>query len=315
MANPEDWTTTDTAISVGEIVSRDADMLNQLEGRLLVAGGSGTEISPAELASVVDIDRSKVVDVFRQLRQTGAVERTGSGESGARMKHVVEPTVLREVFEEARRAINIVATLENRAPPESSVQPLVTFPEDPAFEEASPYDFEMKWLMPTLTSAIKRTSGSITIVTPFFDQTGFETLQGVLIDALDRDVDITIITRYLADENSYNRYVLSGFVEAISAAGSGLTNLTFIDYTIWETGVPEEERTQDGASPAFTLHAKLMLFDDREAYIGSANVTDYGFDRYLELGVLLSGPPVPDLSRLVTFLIESGAATEVEILP
>lgn len=304
---------TESAISIAEITGEDAVLLDQLEGQLLLAGGREAEITPAELATAVDLDRSKVLDVVRQLRRTDAVERIGMGDSEARSNYRIDPVEVRRVLEEARRVLEIVDRLDDRAPPASTVQPLVTFPEDPAFEGVSPYDFEMKWLMPSLTSAIKRTTDSITIVTPFFDETGFGTLQGVLIEALRRDVGITIITRYLTDRDSYNRYVLSGFASAIDEAEVDPSNLTLLDYTVWEGDVPAEERTQDGATPAFTLHAKLMLFDEREAYIGSANVTDYGFDRYLELGVLLSGPPVPDLADLVQFLITSDAASEVDL--
>jgi putative cardiolipin synthase len=86
-----------------------------------------------------------------------------------------------------------------------------------------------------------------------------------------------------------------------------------VDYTVWGDDVPASERHQDGSNPAFTLHAKVMSFDSRSVYVGSANVTDYGFGRYLELGVLLHGPPVRQFSSLCEFLLDSSAVTPVRL--
>lgn len=311
----EEGGVTNAAFAIAEICGRDIAALDQFEGRLLVAAGGQLDTSPAEIANSTSIDRAKVVDVFRQLRRAGAVERSSVGAGGEQARYYVRSGQVRRIFRAARTVVEFLETHEERSPPESRVEPLVTFPEDPSFAEASPYDFEMKWLMPTLTSAIKESVEGITIVTPFFDQTGFETLQPHLIDTLERGTSLRIITRYLGDRSSYNRRVLASFVTSLSDAGVSRENLTFIDYTVWDPEVPMDERRQDGKNPAFTLHAKLMLFDDREAYLGSANVTDYGFDRYLELGVLISGPPVADFSRLVSFLVDSEAATTVDIPP
>jgi putative cardiolipin synthase len=56
-----------------------------------------------------------------------------------------------------------------------------------------------------------------------------------------------------------------------------------------------------------------MAFDDRSVYIGSANVTDYGFDRYLELGVLISGPQSDNFRELADRLLESPSADEMSL--
>lgn len=89
--------------------------------------------------------------------------------------------------------------------------------------------------------------------------------------------------------------------------------LKTVDYTVWADDVPAHDRNQNGENPAFTLHAKVMVFDRESAYVGSANVTDYGFGRYLELGVLLGGPPVKQVAELCDFLLGSDAATTVSL--
>jgi phosphatidylserine/phosphatidylglycerophosphate/cardiolipin synthase-like enzyme len=38
-----------------------------------------------------------------------------------------------------------------------------------------------------------------------------------------------------------------------------------------------------------TFHAKVLLADDDEAYVGSANMTKWSFEQSLELGVLVRG--------------------------
>jgi phosphatidylserine/phosphatidylglycerophosphate/cardiolipin synthase-like enzyme len=46
-------------------------------------------------------------------------------------------------------------------------------------------------------------------------------------------------------------------------------------------------------------HAKVLLVDRTEAYVGSANLTAAGLGRHVEIGVELSGPQVEDLARLL----------------
>ena len=62
------------------------------------------------------------------------------------------------------------------------------------------------------------------------------------------------------------------------------------------------DRRQIGA----VMHAKTVLVDRRAAFITSANLTEYGIDRNLELGVLIRGGKVPrDLDDHVASLIET----------
>lgn len=48
-----------------------------------------------------------------------------------------------------------------------------------------------------------------------------------------------------------------------------------------------------------TFHAKVVLADDREAYVGSANMTRWSFEQSLELGVLVRGRAVRTLARVI----------------
>ncbi|EMA41062.1 hypothetical protein C447_02657 [Halococcus hamelinensis 100A6] len=170
----------------------------------------------------------------------------------------------------------------------------------------------MDGLLSTLASQIKRCDNEIVLLSPFFEGGGFGRLIDVLLDALERGVELTIVTRYLSDTDSYNYHVIQSFMERVAEQGV-TSRVSLVDYTIWDDSTPIEERTQDGEHPRFTLHAKVMLFDSQAAYVGSANVTDYGFNRYLELGVLLEGAKVEPFRKLCTFLLDSAGAVHVDI--
>lgn len=48
-----------------------------------------------------------------------------------------------------------------------------------------------------------------------------------------------------------------------------------------------------------TFHAKVLLADDDEAYVGSANMTKWSFEQSLELGVLVRGRAARTIARVV----------------
>jgi len=170
----------------------------------------------------------------------------------------------------------------------------------------------MEGLLSALASQVKRTEREIVLLSPFFEGDGLGRLADVLLDALDRGVDLTIVTRYLADSESHNYDVIESFMQRASERGV-ISEITLVDYTVWEDTTPIGKQRQDGENPQFTLHAKVMLFDSRAAYVGSANVTDYGFNRYLELGVLLEGATVTAFRDLCEFLLDSDGAVTVDL--
>ena len=53
-----------------------------------------------------------------------------------------------------------------------------------------------------------------------------------------------------------------------------------------------------------SLHAKVLIADGERAIIGSANLTDRGMDRNIELGVGITGPTVRSLRSAVLTLMD-----------
>ncbi len=299
------------ALAIADLTDHDQLLLDEIQGHFLVAGGRSQQLTPAAIARKTTLSREAASDLFRQLERVDAVDRDSFASPVVESQYHVDSTLIPAVFDAARESISVVEAYRAREP-QTEVIPLVTFPEDPSFEATTPAAFGMDGLMSTLASEIKQSSDEIRLLAPFFERGGFDRLANVLFDALDRGVELTVVTRYLQDKSSYNYEVIQNFVAQARARGvGGLVNT--VDYTMWEDDVPASGRRQDGDNPAFTLHAKVMMFDNRAVYVGSANVTDYGFGRYLELGVLLRGTQVSSFVDLSEYLLESDAATPVDL--
>jgi len=307
----EHRSTTDRLLAIADIVDQEDDLIDELEGILLLATGRSQRLSPAAVARDTPLSRESATDLFRQLLECGAVQRQSYDTELVEASFTVHGTQTREIFDRTREAIKIVAAHRDRVPT-TTVTPLVTFPDDPAFSDTTAASFGMDGLLSTLASRVKRCESEIVLLSPFFEGEGFGRLADVLLDALERGVDLTIVTRYLTDTRSHNYSVIKSFVDR-AAERSVSAEISLVDYTVWEESVPAEERRQNGSNPRFTLHAKVMLFDSNAAYVGSANVTDYGFDRYLELGVLLEGAKVAPYRDLCRFLLDSEGAVSVSL--
>ena len=307
----EDATSADRALAIADIVDYNESSLDQVEGCLLMAAGRGEKLTPATVALETDLSREAATDLFRQLLQIDAIHRDSEELPLVGTRFEIFAPVIRPAIDKAREGMSIVDAYQRRTP-QTDVIPLVTFPEDPAFAETSPADFEMEGLMSKLASEVKQSKTEIVLLSPFFEGEGFDRLADVLLNALERGVEVTIVTRYLADRDSHNHSVIGGFLDRAREEGVE-ADITTVDYTVWDEGVPAAKRRQDGVNPALTLHAKVMLFDTRAVYVGSANVTDYGFDRYLELGVLLKGARVRPYRYLCNFLLESDSTSVVEL--
>ncbi|WP_123078963.1 phospholipase D-like domain-containing protein [Halarchaeum sp. CBA1220] len=303
--------TADRLLAISDLLDQDEELLDELEGLLLVCAGRSERLSPAAVARDTPLSREAATDLFRQLSECGVVHREGYETELVEARFRVEGTRTREIFDQTREAIQIVDAHRERVPT-TDVTPLVTFPDDPAFGTTTAASYGMDGLLSTLASQAKRCEREIILLSPFFEGGGLGRLADVLLDALERGVEVTIVTRYLSDPDSHNYGVITSFSERAAERGVS-SHLSLVDYTVWDEDTPPQKRTQGGENPRFTLHAKVMLFDSRAAYVGSANVTDYGFDRYLELGVLLEGAKVSSFRELCLFLLESDGAVPVSV--
>lgn len=54
------------------------------------------------------------------------------------------------------------------------------------------------------------------------------------------------------------------------------------------------------------LHAKVLVGDQRDALVTSANLTSYALDRNMEMGVRIVGQPATDIARHFDILVRAG---------
>lgn len=131
----------------------------------------------------------------------------------------------------------------------------------------------------------------LVIVSPFLDREGIEWI-GQLFEATERKSIQRIMIVRGRDQAE---------IEVLRKHGSQLSarGVDILSYAI----------SHDPAlrNPAIeTFHAKILLADGNEAYIGSANMTRWSRDFSMECGVILRGPCVRPVATLVEAMIKIG---------
>ena len=61
---------------------------------------------------------------------------------------------------------------------------------------------------------------------------------------------------------------------------------------------------KDGKSEFYKVHAKVIIVQDRQMLVSSANLTELGTEVNFEIGLLVSGPAVRDMAALIKRMVE-----------
>lgn len=143
-----------------------------------------------------------------------------------------------------------------------------------------PHEFEGRSaeLMARLIRFVRNADEQLLVVTPFFTRFGVDTFVDHLATATNRGVQITVLTRDVTG-GSNNEDHIRRFQETINATGV-IENLDIFEYD----------------SPHGHLHAKALISDTSSAYVGSANFTNYSLKEAIEIGLIVKGPVVQELS-------------------
>lgn len=199
----------------------------------------------------------------------------------------------------ARRAREILDTAASNTVSQS-FDLVCTLPSrDPSFATYDPVDFGMRQITSQLLSLCREADDFIYLVSPYLEVRGIDWLVPGLEGALERGVDVTLISRELEQGEPNNRAI-----ETLVDIATGLDGeLAVYDYY---------EPDPDSDRPLYTLHAKVLLADAQTAYLGSANFTNYGFSENLEIGVVVEGKDVTELMDLLRHLVNNNA-TEVQV--
>lgn len=212
-------------------------------------------------------------------------------------QYQVNVTRLHQIIHDATVARYVLEQVQAEQKQGGQVELIATLPDN------LPLDSEIRRSIASLAAALHRliteAEREIIILNPFFEQAGFDRLASALLAAARRGTAITIISHRLTDPTSTNHTVMSRLVRR-AAADSLNDRFSFYEYQQGEAG-----------HIVLASHAKVLLADGEKAYIGSANLTEYGMARRVEIGVLLQGPQVKHLRLVLKAIMESQAAQRV----
>jgi len=206
----------------------------------------------------------------------------------------VDPDRLRQTIHDATVARRVLEQMQAKQDQVGQVELVATLPDNLPLDSWIRHNILP--LATVLHRLITEAEQEIFILNPFFDKAGFDRLASALLAAASRGVIITIITRQLSDPISINHQVLKRLVR--QAAGRDLND----HFLLYEYQQLEEGRV------VLASHAKVLLADSRNAYIGSANLTEYGMARFVEIGVLLRGPQARQLRKVLLAILDSEEA-------
>lgn len=273
------------AVDLALLVGNRADLDALLGGFVRVS--SGTDITARALTDELDELSPEVAETFFDFLETRGYIDAGSDSADVEyescMALIVDARRARRVLDTAaegstRQSFELVCTLPNR---------------DPAFADRDPVDFRMQQITSRLLSLCREAQESLLVVSPYLELSGIEWLVPGLEGALERGVDVTLVSREL-EPGEPNYEAIRSLVEVATGYDGELAVYDYYEHD------PDTDR------PLYTLHSKVLIADDDVAYIGSANFTKYGFSENLEVGVVLTGDEVAELCRLVDYVVANG---------
>jgi phosphatidylserine/phosphatidylglycerophosphate/cardiolipin synthase-like enzyme len=174
----------------------------------------------------------------------------------------------------------------------------------------SPSSVELAWTLPKnleppavtqghdsivnlIRSVIDSSRDRLWLVSPFIDDGGVEHIYNETASALRRGVSVIVVTHNLQDITSCN----SQAVERLHRQALS-TKAQFRAYSARVTRVAARQAHE-------MLHAKIVLADGKQAYVGSANLTGHGLQAHLEVGLRVHEPQATHIEMLLHTLIDS----------
>jgi phosphatidylserine/phosphatidylglycerophosphate/cardiolipin synthase-like enzyme len=127
-------------------------------------------------------------------------------------------------------------------------------------------------------------------------------MRQALLDTIDVARDSLLIVGFMLDsEEIVSRIVAKGRIIEI------IIHLDHHQTMEWDSATKAADRLRRAGAQVFlhreswreSLHAKVIIADEEEAIVGSANLTDRGADRNFEIGLRLRGPTVRILRKAV----------------
>jgi len=149
------------------------------------------------------------------------------------------------------------------------------------------HQIQMNSLVDEFNYLFSRAKSTIKICSPFLEYNGFNFFKEVLIKKAKMDVKIKILSRQIKLNEKNTRYFdIEKLYKVFDE--KGLKKKIEIRNYYYQS----KERLTS------SIHAKLIIIDDNLAYIGSGEIRKNSFEKNLELGVIISGSKVTELSLL-----------------
>lgn len=153
--------------------------------------------------------------------------------------------------------------------------------------------------VPSLYELIERTvrsaTDSITLGAPYWNDAALAALTPAIEGALERGCALHVIVQAGQRRPSSALYEICGWASALRARYGSVT--------VWHFDADEL------AERHIQLHAKFALADNSAGYLGSANLTDQGFEINFEIGAALGAAEVRQLHALLDELRAAGILT------
>lgn len=290
----------ETVLGIARLPALTPDLLELIEGAIIsVTRRDGTvSIRSVQAEMSGRLATERLEPLFFTLAHAGILTGRKRDRRGhAFDQYQVNVTRLHQIIHDATVARYVLEQVQAEQKQGGQVELIATLPDN------LPLDSEIRRSIASLAAALHRliteAEREIIILNPFFEQAGFDRLASALLAAARRGTAITIISHRLTDPTSTNHTVMSRLVRR-AAADSLNDRFSFYEYQQGEAG-----------HIVLASHAKVLLADGEKAYIGSANLTEYGMARRVEIGVLLQGPQVKHLRLVLKAIMESQAAQRV----
>lgn len=277
---------------LGRLLGTDPAVYDWVEATLLYTQATQGHVSGTCLtAGARALPPKQAERVIMELADGAGLTRQGGRARGGYLADryvVTDADKLRAALRSAREAAVLLAELAAAEPPQDTFELVATFPEGfPAVADVAPLNTSLQRLVVSATE-------SVVVLIPFFDDQGLDPLADALLARARLGVQVTLIVREVGDSRTVNHRVLKRFAARIREAGVAER------FSMYEF----EERGADGRLQV-TFHAKAILVDGVRAYLGSANLTANGMERFLELGTLLTGPAVAELKAIVSEMLRA----------
>lgn len=171
------------------------------------------------------------------------------------------------------------------------VQVVLTLPEEPSklcevLPEQGPYCVKLGATDSVFAKIAQEAKLRLVIVTPFIDKMGAEWIANMF-----RLTEGKLVERIL---------ILRDYHSAKESLACIANELNRLQVKIYDYFIRHERRQP----PYETFHAKCILGDDSQAYVGSANMLASSLELSLEIGLLVRGQSIIDIKRLLDAVIE-----------